>query len=49
MKRFKIKYNENRTINKTVEIKADNKKQALYLFTMNNPNINEIISIEEVD
>jgi hypothetical protein len=48
VKRFKIKYNEDRAINKTVEIKATDKKEALYLFNMNYRNANEVVSVEEV-
>lgn len=49
MKRFKIKYNEDRTINKNIVIKANDKKEALYLFNMDHPNVNEIVSVEEVE
>lgn len=48
LKNFKIKYNEDRAINKTIEIKANDKKEALYLFNMDHRNVNEIVSIEEV-
>ena len=49
MKKFKIKYNEDRAINKTIEIKANDKKEALYLFNMDHRNVNEVVSIEEVE
>ena len=48
MKTFKIKYNEDGTMNKTIDIKANDKKEALYLFHMNHRSANEIVSIEEV-
>ena len=49
MKKFKIKYNEDRAINKTIEIEANDKKEALYLFNMNHRNVNEVVSVEEVE
>lgn len=48
IKKFKITYNEGAYYNITVEVKAENPKEALVKFNMEHPNNNEVVKIEEV-
>ena len=49
MKTFKIKYNTEHVINKSVEIKAENRYEALTKFHMQHIEATEVIKIEEVE
>ena len=44
---FKITYTEGDTINKTCEIEAENGREAVTVFQIENPNA-EVVSVEEV-
>lgn len=48
MKNYEIKYNTQNVINKTAEIKAENRDDAMYLFHMNYREATEVLSVEEV-
>lgn len=49
MKTFKIKYNTENVINKSVEIKAENRYEALTQFHMQHIEATEVVNIEEID
>lgn len=49
MTKFKIKYIEGNTINKSIIVEAENSTEAITKFQLENQNVTDIISVEVED